>query len=178
MTEAPGAQPAEPQPTPPTGVPTEQPTVPSTPQVTAQQPPYGGGQQPNPYGGYPAAPYGGGPAGKVRGTGAAILLTIVTLGFYSLYWFYAVHDEMKRHRGTGIGGGVAFLLAFFVGIVMPYLTSSEVGELYAARGEEKPVTGLTGLWYFPGMLILVGPIVWFVKTNGALNRYWRSVAAA
>jgi hypothetical protein len=38
----------------------------------------------------------------------------------------------------------------------------------------KPVSGATGLWYFPGMFILVGPLVWFVKTNGALNAYWRA----
>ncbi len=37
---------------------------------------------------------------------------------------------------------------------------------------------MTGLWYFPGSLILVGPIIWFVKTNNALNDYWRSVGAA
>jgi hypothetical protein len=27
------------------------------------------------------------------------------------------------------------------------------------------------------MLILVGPIVWFVKTNAALNDYWKSLGA-
>ena len=56
-------------------------------------------------------------------------------------------------------------------------TSSEVGGLYSRRGQQPPVTGLTGLWYFPGIFILVGPIIWFVKTNGALNAYWRSVGA-
>ena len=28
-----------------------------------------------------------------------------------------------------------------------------------------------------GSLILVGPLVWLVKTNGALNAYWRSMGA-
>jgi hypothetical protein len=28
-----------------------------------------------------------------------------------------------------------------------------------------------------GWLILVGPLVWLIKTNGALNAYWRSVGA-
>jgi hypothetical protein len=69
------------------------------------------------------------------------------------------------------------VLAAVVGVVMPYLSSSEVGELYTRRGQQPPVTGMTGLWYFPGALILVGPIVWFVKTNGALNAYWRSLGA-
>ena len=118
-----------------------------------------------------------GPVGKVRGTGIAILLALVTFGIYTLVWYYQVHEEMKKHSGQGIGGGVALLLAFFVGPVMPYLTSSEVGGLYERAGQNKPVSGLTGLWYFPGMFILVGPLVWFIKTNGALNSYWRSLGA-
>jgi Domain of unknown function (DUF4234) len=129
------------------------------------------------YGYAPSAMAGPWPVGKVRGTGVCILLSIVTLGIYPLFWYYSVHDEMKRHRGVGLGGGIALLLAFFVGIVMPFVTSSEVGDMYEARGQAKPVSGATGLWYFPGMFILVGPLVWFVKTNGALNAYWRSVGA-
>ncbi|MGH1561421.1 DUF4234 domain-containing protein [Mumia sp. DW29H23] len=120
---------------------------------------------------------GSGPVGKVRSTGVCILLAIVTLGIYTLVWWYKTHAEMKRHSGTGLGGGIALLLAFFVSIVMPYITSSEVGGLYERRGQAKPVSGATGLWYFPGMFILVGPFVWFIKTNGALNAYWRSLGA-
>lgn len=141
-----------------------------------------GAQPPSPYGGYGApATYGapgGAPLGKVRGTGVCIVLAIVTFGIYSLYWYFKTHEEMKQHSGQGVGGGVALILALFVGFVMPYLTASEVGGLYKRRGQEPPVSGLTGLWYFPGMFILVGPIVWFVKTNGALNRYWESLGAA
>ena len=29
----------------------------------------------------------------------------------------------------------------------------------------------------PWVFILVGPLVWFIKTNGALNSYWRSLGA-
>lgn len=123
-----------------------------------------------------AAP-GAGSLGKVRGTGMCILLLIVTLGFYSLYWFYSTHEEMKRHSNQGLGGPVALILAFFVGFVMPYITSNEVGGLYERQGRARPVSAATGLWYFPGMLILIGPIVWFVKTNGALNDYWKSMGA-
>jgi hypothetical protein len=138
-------------------------------------------QGPPGYGGQPV-PYGYAPppvmhVGQVRRTGVCMGLAIITLGFYSLYWYYKVHDDMKRHSGTGLGGGLALLLALFVGFVMPYFTSSEIGTLYERRGQEKPVSGLTGLWYFPGILILVGPIVWFVKTNGAVNAYWRSLGA-
>jgi hypothetical protein len=41
---------------------------------------------------------------------------------------------MKHHTGEGLGGGIALVLAIFVGL-----------------------------------------IVWFVKVNGALNAYWRSL---
>jgi len=128
----------------------------------------------------PLAPTGvaDGPVGQVRNTGTCVLLTIVTLGFYTWYWWYKTHDEMKRHTGNGIGGGVALLLAILVGIVMPFLTSSEVGNLYQRKGQAKPVSATTGLWYLLlGWFFLVGAIVWFVKTNAALNEYWRSQGA-
>ena len=152
--------------------------------TAAAPPPY---STPAPAGGVPAPAMSGGlapmpgpvdgPIGKVRSTGTCILLTIVTLGFYTWYWYYKTHDEMKQHTGNGVGGPIALIIALIVGFVMPFLTSNEVGALYERRGQEKPVGAGTGLWYFPGIFILVGPIVWFVKTNGALNDYWRSVGA-
>jgi hypothetical protein len=118
------------------------------------------------------------PAGKIRNTGTCILLMIVTLGFYSWYWYFKTHDEMKRHTGTGLGGGIALVLAIFVGVVMPFLNSNEVGHLYERRGQKPPVTAVTGLWaLLLGWFFFVGAIVWFVKTNGALNAYRRSLGA-
>ncbi len=133
----------------------------------------------------PAPAYSGQPAtmpvgtvGTIRSTGTCILLTIVTLGFYTWYWYYKTHDEMKQHSGTGIGGPIALILAIFVGIVMPFLTPNEVGGLYERRGQARPVSATTGLWFLLlGWFFLVGAIVWFVKTNNALNDYWRSVGA-
>ncbi|HEV7871841.1 MAG TPA: DUF4234 domain-containing protein [Modestobacter sp.] len=119
-----------------------------------------------------------GPLGKVRGTGMVVLLTIVTLGIYSLVYYYSVHEEMKRHSGDGLGGVLALVLAFFVGLVSPFLLSKEVGDLYERQGRTAPVTALTGLWVIPGSLILIGPFVWLIKTNGALNAYWRELGAA
>ena len=119
------------------------------------------------------------PVGKIRNTGTCFLLMIVTLGIYGIYWYFATHEEMKRHTGQGIGGLVALLLAIFVGIVMPFLNSNEVGHLYERRGQKPPVTALTGLWaLLLGWFFFVGLIVWFVKTNGALNDYWRSLGAS
>jgi len=102
------------------------------------------------------------------------LLTIVTLGIYTLFWYYKTHEELKRHTGTGIGGVVALLLALFVGIAMPFLTAHEVGKMYERRGQDAPVSAITGLWV---LIPLVGIIIWFVKTNGAINSYWEPLGA-
>ena len=119
-----------------------------------------------------------GPVGTIRSTGVCMALCVVTLGFYSWVWFYKTHEEMKRHTNAGVGGGVGLLLAIFIGIVMPFITASEVGAMYERRGQRAPVGGATGLWYLLLFwLFLVGPIIWFVKVNGALNSYWRSVGA-
>ncbi|WP_345520448.1 DUF4234 domain-containing protein [Nocardioides conyzicola] len=150
------------------------------PPYSTPAPPAGGVPAPAMAGG-PLAPMAGpadGPIGKVRSTGTCVLLTIVTLGFYTWYWYYKTHDEMKQHTGNGIGGPIALLIAILVGIVMPFLTSNEVGGLYERKGREKPVTAMTGLWYLLlGWLFFIGAIVWFVKTNGALNEYWKSQGA-
>jgi hypothetical protein len=118
-----------------------------------------------------------GQVGQVRSTGLTILLFIVTLGIWGFVYYFQTHEEMKRHSGEGLGGVLALVLAFFVGIVSPFLLSNEVGQLYERRGQQKPVSAITALWFFPGMFLLVGPFIWFVQTNNALNDYWRSLGA-
>jgi uncharacterized protein DUF4234 len=118
-----------------------------------------------------------GPIGQVRPTGMTILLFFVTLGIWSFIYYYQTHEEMKRHTGEGIGGVIAVVIAIFVGLVNPFLLSHEVGQLYARRGQQPPVSAVTGLWFFPGMFILVGPFIWFIRTNNALNEYWQSLGA-
>jgi len=132
-----------------------------------------------PQGGYPQgyAPPSPGQVGQIRPTGITVLLYLVTLGIYGFVYYYKTHEEIKIHSGQGLGGTVALLLAIFVGAASPFLLSSEVGGLYARRGQTQPVSALTGLWVFPGIFILVGPFIWFAKTNGALNDYWRSLGA-
>jgi hypothetical protein len=117
---------------------------------------------------------GAGPLGKPRSPLSVILLSLVTLGIYGLYWQYKTFQEMKDRTGVGIGGVVGLILAIFLGFVNPFIMSSEVGRMYEAEGQEKPVSGITGLWV---LLPLVGGIVWLVKTQNALNRYWESHGA-
>jgi hypothetical protein len=129
---------------------------------------------------YPTRPFrppssaGSGPVGRVRGTALQILLFVVTLGIWGFVYVFLTHDEMKRHSGEGLGGVLALVISLFARLPSPFLLSHEVGGLYARRGLPRPVSALTGLWFFPGILLLVGPLIWFVLTNNALNRYWRS----
>jgi hypothetical protein len=201
-----------------------QPTGPGDPWGTPTEP-----TQPSAYTGLPSPtgkPITGyannlyGPPGQIRGTGVTVLLCLVTFGIYSYVYNYKVHDEIKRHSGLGLGGGIALLLTFVAGVAMPFLTPNEVGGLYSRRGEKPPVRAWTGLWVIGpalvgyvvlfavlvangtptsqagdgtttlrsgavaailgglailGIIALSGSIVWFVKTNGALNRYWASM---
>jgi hypothetical protein len=109
------------------------------------------------------------PVGVHRGVGMVILLSIVTFGIYSLYWQYKSFQEMKDFSGVGLGGGVGLILAIFVGIVNVFLLPAEVGNLYAAGGQPKPVSGLTGFWV---LIPLIGSFIWIAKVQGSLNRFW------
>jgi hypothetical protein len=110
-----------------------------------------------------------GAVGKVRNPWAVIGLSIITLGIYGLYWQYATFRDMKAYSGQGIGGGLGLLFAFLIGVVNVFLMPAEVGDLYAAAGQEKPVRGPTGFWV---LIPIVGGFIWIIKTQGALNRFW------
>jgi Domain of unknown function (DUF4234) len=115
-----------------------------------------------------------GPLGQPRGIGFAILIFIVTIGLYSLYWVFKTQEEVKEHSGIGVGGVLGLVIWILVSPVSWFLIPSEIGKMHQADGREAPFTGWTGLWF---LLPIIGAIVWFVKIQGALNRYWESKAA-
>jgi hypothetical protein len=112
------------------------------------------------------------PAGKQRGIGISILLFIVTLGFYGWYWAFKTQEETKQETGEGLGGVLGLVIWILIGAVSAFVIPSEVGKMYSRAGKLPPVTGWTGLWLFPFGVFVVPAIVWFVKVQGALNRYW------
>ena len=114
-----------------------------------------------------------GPLGQQRGIGFAILITIVTLGIYTFYWVFKTQEEVKEHSGIGVGGVLGFVIYFLLSPVTWFLIPSEVGKMFKADGREAPFSGWTGLWI---LLPIVGAFVWFIKVQGALNRYWSSKA--
>jgi len=115
-------------------------------------------------------------AGQPRSVGLVILLYIVTFGIYGLYWYYVTFDEMKKETNDGLGGVLALIITVVIGIVMPFITGHEIAKMYEKAGKTAPVSPLTGLWFFPGMFIIVGPFIWIIKVQGALNRYWEAQA--
>ncbi len=119
----------------------------------------------------------GGPLGQRRGVAFVILIGIITLGIYWLYWVYKTQQEMKDHTGEGLGGVLGLVVWILIAAVSAFVIPSEVGNMYARAGKEKPITGWTGLWLFPFGIFIIPAIVWFVKVQGSLNRYWESAAA-
>jgi Domain of unknown function (DUF4234) len=115
-----------------------------------------------------------GPLGEERGVLFVILISLITLGIYYLYWVYKTQEEIKEHSGQGIGGVLGLVIALVVGVVTPFVIPSEIGKMYEQDGQQSTVNGWTGLWATLGILILIGPFVWFVKVQRALNRYWAS----
>ena len=116
--------------------------------------------------------------GRPRGVGFGILIFIVTLGFYSWYWVYKTEEEMKLHTGEGLGGVLALVIWIVLHPVMAFVIPSEIGKMYKKDGQEPPMSGWTGLWLFPFGYLIIPAIVWFVKVQEALNRYWEGKASA
>jgi len=122
----------------------------------------------------PAASAGWGPIGKVRSPAAVIIFSIITLGIYFLVWTYKVFQELKDHTSDGVGGVIGLVIALLITPVNWFLLPSEIGNMYAKAGQEKPVTGMTGFW---NLIPLIGTIIWVVKVQGAMNRRWESPGA-
>jgi hypothetical protein len=115
--------------------------------------------------------------GHPRSVGLGIFLFVVTLGFYGWYWAFKTHEEMKQHTGEGLGGVVGLVIWILISPVSAFVIPSEVGKMYTRSGQSPPVTGWTGLWLFPFGIFLIPAIVWFVKVQGSLNRYWNGASA-
>jgi len=132
-----------------------------SPQVPAAVPPPGG-------------PGGPGPAGTRRGIWACIGLTIITLGIYSYIWVWKTQEEVKRRSGDGVGGWLGLVIFLVISPVTLFLIPAEIKQMYLREDDQPPVSAWLGLW---NLIPLVGTIIWFVKVQGALNRFWETRAA-
>ncbi len=122
-----------------------------------------------------AAPIGGpGSLGQPRSIAVVLLLTIVTLGIWTIVWSYQNGDEIKRHAGTGLGGVPYLLITLFISPVTMFLMASEVEQLYRREGKQPPITTIWGLWF---LLPLIGNLIWYVRIQRSINDYWTSHGA-
>jgi Domain of unknown function (DUF4234) len=119
----------------------------------------------------PATSAGWGPKGKVREPVGVIIFSIITLGIYFLVWTYKIFKENKEYSGDGVGGVIGLVIGLVIGVVNLFLIPSEIGNIYAKAGREKPVRGVTGFW---NLIPLIGFIIWVVKVQGAMNRLYES----
>ena len=118
----------------------------------------------------------GRPVGETRSIGLSTLWFILTLGIYGIYWVYKTQEEVKRYSGNGIGGILGLVIYILISPVTFFVVPSEVRWMYEdLDGETSPVRGITGLWF---LLPILGSLIWFVKVQGALNRYWESKGAS
>ena len=116
-----------------------------------------------------------GPLGNTRSIGLSILWFILTLSIYGIIWTYKTQEEVKRYSGNGIGGVLGLVVYILLPPVTFFIVPSEVRYMYEdLDGQKSPVRGVTGLWF---LLPIIGNFVWFVKVQGALNRYWESKGA-
>jgi len=117
-----------------------------------------------------------GERGRPRGIGFGILLFIVTFGLYGWYWAFKTQEEMRQHTGEGLGGVLGIVIWILIHPVSAFVIPSEIGKMYKRAGKVAPMTGWTGLWLSPGAILVIPAIVWFVKVQGALNRYWEGAS--
>lgn len=117
-----------------------------------------------------------GPVGNTRSIGLCILWAVLTLGIYTFIWTYKTQEEIKRYSGNGVGGVIGLVIYILISPVTFFLVPSETRYMYEdLDGQKSPVRGIYGLWF---LLPLLGPLIWFIQVQGALNRYWESKGAS
>ena len=115
-----------------------------------------------------------------RSLGMFILLTLVTFGIYSIYFYSKVGTDLNKIASRYDGKKTMhFCLIFFLltpitfgiaALVWSHKMSDRVGSELRRRGFEKTIGSDTfWLWSFLGALIIVGPFIYVYKLCGAMN---------
>jgi hypothetical protein len=117
---------------------------------------------------------------KIRHPFAPIGLSIITLGIYGLYWYYAINKELKEDGETV--EPVVSLLAITIGalIIVPpfvslYNTAQRIKNAQERHGAPNPITPVLAL------IMVFIPIVSFFLTvymQSSINGAWERVKAS
>ena len=108
---------------------------------------------------------------KERNIAVCILLSFITCGIYSIYWFICLTDEANAAANTpGTSGGTAFLLTLVTcgiyGIFWYYKQGEKIEEAKAQRGM---VQGSSQVTYLLLGLFGLG-IISYALMQDSLNR--------
>lgn len=77
---------------------------------------------------------------KRRSLIAMVLLSIITLGFYSLYWYCSFQNQLKKETGEGFGGfGHLMATIFTLGFYAIYWSYAVGGRIEKAGGKNNGV---------------------------------------
>ncbi len=109
---------------------------------------------------------------KERNIAVSIILSIVTCGFYLIYWFICLTDETNNaSNSTGTSGGMAFLLSLITCGIYTYYWMYKQGEKLdsakSARGME--TSGNSGVIYLVLAIFGLG-IVSYALMQNELNK--------
>ena len=108
-----------------------------------------------------------------------VILNILTLGFYSIFFFMQLSYELDKiapdkYREKTMNYIVAFVLAYFTFAIVidiwHYQISRRIEEALVRREIDYEFgTGTFWAWFFFGSFIIIGPIVYLHKLCRAMN---------
>ncbi len=102
-----------------------------------------------------------------RNIAVAIILSIVTCGIYSIYWFIVLSDDVGRaNNNPNISGGIAFLLNLVTcGIYGIYWSYKMGKEMYAANQKAGIASSDNSILYLILSLFGFQIITWAILQN-------------
>ena len=104
---------------------------------------------------------------KYRNMWIQVLLTIITLGIYTIYWFHVTLGELYKANGTADEKRWLWTILYIIPIAQ-FFAYWHQGHEYARFVQEKyPGIAIFILW------LVFGPVVWFLVQMD-LNRAARS----
>ena len=111
--------------------------------------------------------------GENRSAGNVFLLGIITLGIYTLVWFYRINKEMKLHTDWEDDPGKAILALFIpiANLVSFYRTAKRVRRMQELCGDSGELLN-PGSTFACLFIPLIGGIIYISNVQGALNRHW------
>lgn len=106
-----------------------------------------------------------------RNIAVCIILSLVTCGLYSIYWFICLTNETNEVSGSdGTSGGMAFLFSIITcGIYSLYWMYKQGEKLDAAKAEKGIVSSNSGILYLVLAIFGLG-LVSYALMQDSLNK--------